>query len=282
MVRRTSPALVNIKIILFMKFTDTNIDGTANQDTSKIPCENSNGDRGHLTPKQLLDQVHRLNPDWITLADMTGQTIPSNTLAQKSGVLHFGDTPLYPQVSRRVYASSSNYDELEIVSIPIDGSLIQPETMLWLDLELSIGSIHGNPSGGDFLMLLMDFDRESYSYDTTSGVVIVMNPGARTILRMNGPIAFSSAVDGKVHLVSGVFVAAGLFEAMEQSTAGAPGFDVVKHSIRDGVNIIYESGTKNIDVGVDNAFHLRLKLEGSGSTGSQSVVGRCSISPYDT
>ena len=115
-----------------------------------------------------------LTPEWITLENMDGYVIPPNTLAQKAGVLHFGNNIV--DTSTKYIAKDTtgqSFGHTTIASFPIPGEYKTEESTLWLDLELSVSkSINTNA----YALLVFDYENGATN-DGTSGCFIELEPG---------------------------------------------------------------------------------------------------------
>ena len=82
-----------------------------------------------------------LELDYIELADQSGFTIPENSLGRKGNVPYFGESPITPN---KEYFFSNNIEangtaqRILIARIPVNGSLIQPNTQIRFGFDLQL------------------------------------------------------------------------------------------------------------------------------------------------
>jgi len=166
-----------------MKFTDTNV--TLVSDTSMVCVETALGAKGYATPSQIVNSVNVLTPDQVTLSDMTGIVIPANTLGQKAGVLHFGDSPAFDGKSRFRTTAANNTGEV-LGSFVIPADLMVPESLLWLDLDLHYWTNSGGADPSD-MAICVDF-LTGATNDLTKGWIIPLTKDSKGHIKAKGYI----------------------------------------------------------------------------------------------
>jgi hypothetical protein len=115
-----------------------------------------------------------ITPEWITLENMDGYSIPPNTLAQKAGVLHFGNNIVNTPVQYIVKSTSGqSFGYTTIASFPIPAEYKTAESTLWIDLELSIVKTLNTNS---LAILLLDYENGATN-DGNSGCYIILEQG---------------------------------------------------------------------------------------------------------
>jgi hypothetical protein len=90
-----------------------------------------------------------LELDYIELADQSGFTIPENSLGRKGNVPYFGESPITPN-KEYFFANSlvanGTPQRVLIARIPVDGSLIQPNTQIRFGFDLQFTK-YGSATG---------------------------------------------------------------------------------------------------------------------------------------
>ena len=115
-----------------------------------------------------------LTPEWIALENMDGYVIPPNTLAQKAGVLHFGNNIV--DTSTKYIAKDTtgqSFGYMTIASFPIPGEYKTADSTLWLDLELSVSK---STNTNAYALLAFDYENGATN-DGSSGCFIELEPG---------------------------------------------------------------------------------------------------------
>jgi hypothetical protein len=151
-----------------------------------------------------------LELDYIELADQSGFTIPENSLGRKGNVPYFGESPIAPN---KEYFFSNNIEangtrqRILIARIPVNGSLIQPNTQIRFGFDLQLAksgaavgyavyiSWDNSDSGVGYAIDAGKSDLEKISYDGSIKLLPYENTAVTLELNENRPpISFGSTL----------------------------------------------------------------------------------------
>ena len=130
-----------------------------------------------------------LSPDWITLPSQTG-VIPANSLGQKAGILHYGETPILPVRQALGPLHTSGYDFERLATFPLAASEMVDAKEFYLEIDLQY-KISGTPGDDDYHLLKLDFESGADHSNGTGSYIIL--PGAINDLTFKGIIRIEEA-----------------------------------------------------------------------------------------
>jgi hypothetical protein len=239
------------------------------------------GETGPQGPQQTAESIKEiledetlpvavLQPDWIELQDMTGVTIPANSLGQKAGIPYYGNVAL-SDGKRRFYTGGASPTALTLATIPIAASDMYSNKRFWLDMD--IGIVQGGTVGSFQTALIMDFLTGSLD-DTSTGAFIDTGLAKYLRIRYNGLIAVTADGPNLIPFYEDASNGAGLTFTQQASDGGA-----LTTSIFDsGLAGFSSAGSGNVP-NVANSLVFKLCFGPSSTITSALIRGHVGLYP---